>query len=116
MLGDGIFHNLTVLCHCVKFNLVGLGHELRDNHWVFLTYLACHLQEALKLLVVVAYVHGGTGQHVRWTNQYGETNPVYKRLHIVHACQRTPLWLVDAQLVEHSRELVAVFSPVYAHG
>ena len=58
VLRDSIFHNLTILCNGIKLNLVCLCHELRDNDRVLLADLRSHLEEAHKLLVVVAYVHG----------------------------------------------------------
>ena len=58
VFGDGVFDYFSVLCDGVELYLVGLCHELGDDDWIFLADFAGHLEEALKLFVVVAYVHG----------------------------------------------------------
>ena len=116
MLGDGVLHYLAVLRNTIELYLVGLGHELGNNHGVFLADLAGCGQEALQFLVVVAYVHGSTGKDVRGTHQYGITHLVDELLHIGHAGKCAPTGLVYAQLVEHGTELATVLGTVDADG
>ena len=101
VLRDGIFNDLAVLCHSVKLYLVGFCHELRDDNRIFFADLAGHLEEAFEFLIVLAYVHGRSREHVRWANEHREAYPLDEGFHIVHACQSAPLWLVNAKLVEH---------------
>ena len=63
----------------------------------------------------MTYVHGRTGKHVRRTNQYRITHLVDESLHVVQAGQLLPSRLVDAETVEHGRELVAVLRTVDRH-
>ena len=112
MLGDGIFHYLTVLCHSIELYLVGLLHELGDNHWEFLTYLAGKLEEAVQFIIVVAHVHGSTGEHIARTYQYREAYAVHECLHIFHGSEGAPFRLVDAQLIQHGTELATVLGTV----
>jgi len=109
---NSIFHDFTVLCHSIEFYFLGFLHELWYNYRIFFWYLAGHLQEAFQFFLVVAYVHGCTTQYVWRTNQYRITYFLDKVFHIVQAGQFLPSRLVDAQLVKHSWELVAVFSTV----
>ena len=70
----------------------------------------------MQLLVVVADVHGSAGEHVGRTDEHGIAHFADEFLDVVERGQRTPCRLVDAQLVEHSRELVAVLCTVDIHG
>ena len=115
MLRDGIFHHLTVAGYCIKLHLVRLLHELRDDDGIVFAHLAGLAEKLFELVVVVAYVHGGTRQHIRGPYQHGEADTLYERLHLLHTRQSVPFRLVDAQGVEHGRELVPVLSPVDAH-
>ena len=58
VLRDGVLDNLTLIGNGVELNLLGLGHELRDNYRELLRYLGSHVEEAMQLLVVIADVHG----------------------------------------------------------
>ena len=116
VLRDGIFDDLALVGHGIKLNLLGLRHKLRHHHGELLRHLGSHVEEALQLLLVVAHVHRSTREHVRRTHQNGIAHLVDKLLDVVEACQRTPSRLVDAQFVEHSRELVAVLCTVDIHG
>ena len=115
VLRDGIFYHLALVGHSVKLYLFGFCHELRNHYGEFLRNLGRHAEEAVQLLVVITYVHGSTRQHVRRTNQYGIAHLVHKLLHVVERGQRTPCRLVNAQLVEHGRELVAILGTVNVH-
>ena len=66
----------------------------------------------MQLLVIIADVHGCTRQHVAGTHEHGIAHLVDKLLDILERGQRTPCRLVNAQLVEHSRELVAVLGTI----
>ena len=112
VFADSIFNDFAVVGYCVKLYFFGFLHKLRNNHRIFLAYFACHLQESLQFFFVVANIHCSTREHIRWTNQYRIAHAVNKFLNVVHACQRAPLRLVDAELVEHSRELIAVLCTV----
>ena len=39
MLTDGVFYNLTILCHSIKFDFIGFLHKLTDYHRIFLAHL-----------------------------------------------------------------------------
>ena len=60
----------------------------------------------------MANVHGSTGKNVRWTNENRIANLVDELLNILHRGEGAPLRLVDAQLIEHGRELTAVLGTV----
>ena len=112
VFADAVLNDFAILSHCVKLYLVGFLHELRNHNGIFLAYLACEREETLQLLVIVANIHRRARKHIRRTHQNRESNPIYKRLHVVHTCERAPFGLVDAELIEHCRELVAVFGAV----
>ena len=112
MLRDGIFHYLTLVGNGIELDLLGVLHELRyDNREVF-RHFGSHAEETLKLLVVVADVHRSTRKDVRRTHEHREAHLGYEVLDVVHAGEGTPCRLVDAELVEHCRELVAVLCTV----
>ena len=60
----------------------------------------------------MANVHGCTGKNVRWTNEHRIAYLVDELLNILHRGEGAPLRLVDAQLIEHGRELTAVLGTV----
>ena len=60
----------------------------------------------------MANVHGCTGKNVRWTNENRIAYLVDELLNILHRGEGAPLRLVDAQLIEHGRELTAVLGTV----
>ena len=66
----------------------------------------------MQLLVIIADIHGSTGKHVGRTYQYGIAYLSNKLLDIVERSQGAPSRLVDAQLVKHGRELVAVLCTI----
>ena len=116
VLGDGVFHHFTVLGNSVELNLLGVLQELGYHHRIFLRYLSSHLQEVFQFFFIVAYIHRSTGEYVRRTHQYRITHLLYKAFHIFQASEFLPSRLVDAQLVEHGRELVTVFGTVDGDG
>ena len=116
VLGDSVLYNLAVLCNTVELYLVGLGHELGDNHGEFLAHLGGFGKETLQFLVVVAHIHGSTREDVRGTDEHGVTYLVDELLNVVHAGECAPTWLVDAKLVEHGAELATVLGTVDADG
>ena len=116
VLGDGVFYHFTVLGNSVELNLLGVLQELGYHHRIFLRYLSSHLQEVFQFFFIVAYVHRSTGEHVRRTHQYRIAHLLYKAFHIFQAGEFLPSRLVDAQLVEHGRELVTVFGTVDGDG
>ena len=116
VLGDGILDHLALVGHGVELNLFGLGHELGNHYGELLRHLGGHREEAVQLLVVVAHVHGSTREYVRGTHQYGIAHLGDKLLDVVERGQCTPCRLVNAQFVEHGRELVAVLSTVNVDG
>ena len=112
MLRNGILDHLTLLGNGIELDLVGLGHELRDHHRIFLRNLAGHLEEALQFGIVVADVHRSTRKHIRRTNKHRITYLLNELMYVIHRSQRTPLGLVDAKLVEHCTELATVLGAV----
>ena len=116
VLGDGVFHHFTVLGNSVELDFLGVLQELGYNNRIFLRYFGSHLQEVFQLFFVVAYVHRSTGEYVRRTHQYRIAHLLYKAFHIFQAGEFLPSRLVDAQLVEHSGELVTVFCTVDGDG
>ncbi len=115
MFRDGVFHHFSVLCHGVELHFFRFLHELGHHYRVFFRHLTSHFQETGQLFLIVTYVHGRTGKHVRRTNQYRITHLVDESLHVVQAGQLLPSRLVDAETVEHGRELVAVLRTVDRH-
>ena len=116
MLTDGILHDIALVGHSVELYLFRVLHELRHHNRIFLAHLRGHAQETLQLLVAVAHVHRGTRQHIRGTDQHGIAYLAHKLLDVVERGQGTPRGLVDAQLVEHGGELVAVLGTVDVDG
>ena len=90
--------------------------ELGYHHRVFLRHGYRHPEVFLQLVLVVADVHGGAGQHVAGAHQDGIAHLGDEAFHVVQAGEFLPGGLVDAKKVEHVAELVAVLGPVDAHG
>ena len=116
VLGDGVFHHFTVLGNSVELDFLGVLQELGYHHRIFLRYLSSHLQEVFQFFFIVAYIHRSTGEYVRRTHHYRIAHLLYKAFHIFQASEFLPSRLVDAQLVEHGRELVTVFGTVDGDG
>ena len=116
MLRNGVFHNFALVGNGIELNLLGVLHELRHHDGVVLRHFCGHVEEAMQLLIVVADVHGSTREHVAGTHQHGITHLADELLDVVERGQGTPTRLVDAEFVEHGRELVAVFSAVDVDG
>ena len=95
MLAHCIFHHFALVGHGIKLYLLGLLHELGNYHGIFLAHLGGHLQESLQFLIAVAYVHGGTGENVRRTYQYGIAYLADELLDVVQRGEGTPCGLVD---------------------
>ena len=112
VLRDCVLVNLAVLGHGVELYLLGILHKLRNHNRILLRHFGGGVQEGAHLVLVVADVHCRAREHVRRTNQHGEANLVDKLVNLLETCQSLPARLVDAQLVEHCRELVAVFGAV----
>ena len=73
MLRDGVKFDFSVLRHCVHLNLLGLLNELADHHRVFLRHVGRQTEEARKLLLVGADIHGGARKHVGGTHKNWES-------------------------------------------
>ena len=116
VLRDCVLDNLTVLSHSIELDLLSVLQELRNHYGILLRYFGSGCEELLELLLVVAHVHRCTRKHVRRTYQNGITNFVDELVDILHIGQLLPGGLVDAQLVEHTRELVAVLGAVDRQG
>ena len=71
-----------------------------------------HLQEGLQVFIAVAYVHRRPREDIRGPYQHRIADFVDEVPDIVHRGQLLPARLVDAQRIDHRRELVAVFRPV----
>ena len=112
VLGNGISYHLAILSHGIHLNLLGMLNKLADYHRMILAYVGSQLQEALQLVLVGANIHRCTREHVAWTYQYRETNTLDKLVNILHRGQGAPLWLVDAVVGQHLRELGTVFSVI----
>ncbi len=63
----------------------------------------------------MANVHGCARKNVGRTNEHRIAYLVDELLYILHRGEGAPLRLVDAQLVEHGRELAAVLGTVDVH-
>ena len=112
VLGNRIGNHLAILCHCIHLNLLGMFDKLTYYHWVILTYIGSQLQESLQLILVRTYVHRSTRKHVARTNQYWETYTLDEVVDVLHRGQGAPLWLVDAVVGQHLRELGTVLSVI----
>ena len=112
MLRDSISDNLTIACHSIHLDLLGMLNKLRHHDGMILAHISSQLQEAFQLIIVRANIHGSTREHIRRTHQDGEAHTLHKLVDIIHRCQCTPLGLVDTQLVQHLRELSTVLSTI----
>ncbi|EJP32999.1 hypothetical protein HMPREF1146_0001 [Prevotella sp. MSX73] len=116
VLGDGIFHHLALVGHGIELYLLGLLHELAHHHGIVFRHLGGHAEETLEFVHVVAHVHGRTREHVGGAHEHGEAHLTDEALDVVERGEGAPGRLVDAQFVEHGRELVAVFGTVDVDG
>ena len=64
MFGDSVGDDFTVFGYCIKVNFLGMLDELAHYHWMLLADIGCKLEEALKFILVGAYVHGSTREYV----------------------------------------------------
>ena len=112
VFGDCVFYHFTILRNGIKFNLFRIFKELGNNNRIFFRNFGSHLQEVFQFFIVIANIHCCSWKDVRRTNQYRVAYFFYKSLHFFKTGQFHPSRLVDTQLVEHSRELVTVFSTV----
>ncbi len=116
VFADGIFNHLALVGHSVELYLFGVLHELAHHNGEFLAHFGGHVEETVQLLVVVANVHGGAREHVAGAYEHRVAHFIDKLLHVVERGECAPCGLVDAQLVEHGGELVAVFGAVDVDG
>ena len=58
MLAYCVGNYVAVLGYSVHFYFLGMLYEAAYNYGMVFRYLGCQLQEALKFLIVGAYVHG----------------------------------------------------------
>ena len=112
MFRNRVFDHFAVVRHGVEFDLLGVLQELRHDHRILFRHFGRQLQERLQFLGVVAYVHRRARKHIRRTHQHRIAYLADEVVHFIHVRKLFPGRLVDAQLVEHTRELVAVFSAV----
>ena len=112
VLRNCVLDNLTVLRHSVELDLLGILQELRNHNGILLRNLGSSSQESFELLLIVADVHRCTRKHVRRTHQNGVANLIDKLVDILHIRQFLPRGLVDTELIEHTRKLVAVLGAV----
>ena len=112
MLGDSIGDDFAVFCHGIHLHLLGVEHELRDDHGVFLADRSSQFEETLQFVLVGADIHRRAGEHIRGADEDGEAHFLNEAVDIVHRGEGAPLGLVHADTVEHGRELIAVFGIV----
>ena len=112
MLGNSILDDFTFIGNGIELDFLGLGHELRYHYRELLRHLGSHVEETMQFLFIVADVHGSAGEHIRRTNEDGIADLLDELLDILERGERTPAGLVDAEFVEHGRELVAVLGTV----
>ena len=112
MFRDGIFHHFTILSYCIKFYLFRVFEELRNNYRIFFWNLSSHLQEVLQLFIVIANIHCRTRKYVRRTNQHRITYLFNEAFHFFKTGELHPCRLVNAQLIEHSREFITVLGTI----
>ena len=90
--------------------------ELAYDDRVLLGDIRCELEEAIELLLVGADIHRCPRENVARTHQYGEAHFGDELVDIGETRQFLPARLVNAKLVQHSGELVAVFGVVDVFG
>ena len=112
MFRDSVFNYFAVLGYSVEFYLFGILKEFGYYNRIFFRNFSSQLQEGLNLLAGVTNIHGSTGQYVRRTDKHREANLFDKGINFAFAGQLTPDWLIDTQVVEHSREFMTIFGPV----
>ena len=64
VLGNGIGDNLSIACHCIHLNLLGVLDELAYHHRVVLTDIGSQFEELFKFFLVGAHVHRSSREHV----------------------------------------------------
>ncbi len=109
MLRDGIHLYLAILRHGIHLDFLGILDKLRHNDRMLLGHICRQTQEAFKLLIVAAHIHGCTGKHIARTHKHRESYLINKLIDVVKRCQLPPAGLVDSYAVKHCRELMAVF-------
>ena len=112
VLRDSVSDNLTIFGNGIHLNLLGMLDELAHYNWMILAYVSSQLEESLQFVLVRANVHGSTREHIRRTYKYRESNTLDEAVDVLHACKCAPLWLVDAIVGKHLRELGTVLSVV----
>ncbi len=60
MLRNGVSNDLTVFCHGIHLNLLGMLDELAHYDRMILADIGSQLEETLQLVLIRAYVHGST--------------------------------------------------------
>jgi hypothetical protein len=69
-------------------------------------------EEGSKIMAGVDDVHGGTREDVGGTDEDGVANLLAELLGVINGGQLPPLWLINAEGIQHAGELVAVLSRV----
>jgi len=112
VLRNGVGDDFPVGSYGVHFNLLGLLYEFAHHHRVLFGDGSRHIQEIFELFIVGHHIHGGTRQHIGWSDEYGITHLVDKAADITCGGELGPPGLVDTQPVKQRGEFIAVFSAV----
>ena len=112
VLRNGVGQYLAVLGYSVHLNLLGMFNELGNDDGMVLADVGSQLEESLQFVLVRTDIHGRTAQHITGTYQHWEPDSGNEFINVFHRGQRAPLWLIDAQLVQHLRELGTILGTV----
>ena len=116
MLADGVGDDLAALGYGVNLDFLSVLDELAHHDGVLLRNIGSQLEEAVELFLVGADIHRCPREDVAGTHQHGEANLGDELVDIREARQLLPAGLVDAELVEHGGELVAVLCIIDVFG
>ncbi|KAK1256316.1 hypothetical protein MKX07_008575 [Trichoderma sp. CBMAI-0711] len=112
VLGNEVADDNTILGDCVHLNLLGVLNVLGNDNGVLARHLRSLGQVALQILLRVHSVHGSAREHVRRADQHRVRHVLAERPGLLKAGKLLPGRLVNANPVQHARELVSVLGGV----
>mmetsp|Transcript_4160 Transcript_4160/g.10064 ORF Transcript_4160/g.10064 Transcript_4160/m.10064 type:complete len:401 (+) Transcript_4160:1745-2947(+) len=112
MFGNRVSDNFSLVSNSIDIDLLRALNELGDHHRSIFRHLDSHVQELLQLRLRSHYVHRCSTQDIRRSHENRISNLVAEPLCVLKSLELRPGRLVDVELVEHSRVLLPVLSPV----
>jgi hypothetical protein len=112
VLGDEVTDHGTATGDGIHLNLLGPLDVLGDDNGVILGNLNGLVKVGGKIVLRVHGVHGGTRKHVGGADKHWVLHAVAEVPGLINAGEFLPLRLVDAESVEHPRELKSIFCAI----